>query len=293
MKKKKILVPVLLIAFSLAFLISAGFIINYAMNSGTQQGQYEDLASIVEKLQQPQNQQQQTQPTRPTFPSDYTGPTLPSQTLPPLIVSAYTEIKHPTTGATMTVLKEYAPIFEMNPHFVGWIKLSGTKINYPVVQAPYSPNYYLKRDFYKKYSEWGTIYANETAKINVPSDNVTLYGHNMNDGSMFAALHGYNKKEFYEQNPYITFDTLYEHHTYQVMAVFYTTDIPGQGFAYHTFVEGNAVSFPDYVAKCKELSLYDTGVTAVYGDKLLTLSTCDTDYYDDHGRFVVVAKRIY
>jgi sortase B len=44
------------------------------------------------------------------------------------------------------------------------------------------------------------------------------------------------------------------------------------------------------VAKCKELSLYDTGVTAAYGDKLISLSTCE--YSQVNGRLVVVAKRV-
>ena len=114
----------------------------------------------------------------------------------------------------------------------------------------------------------------------------------MADGSMLAVLHKYTSKDFYEANPYITFDTLYEHHTYQIMAVFETTDIVGDGFAYHMFVDGNIVSFPDFVAQCKKLSMYETGVNAVYGDKLLTLSTCDNNVADSHGRFVVVAKRI-
>ena len=61
-------------------------------------------------------------------------------------------------------------------------------------------------------------------------------------------------------------------------------------FAYHTFVNGDMESFSEYVAKCKELSLYDTGVSASYGDKLITLSTCE--HTIDSGRFVVVAKRI-
>lgn len=284
-KLKKYLLPALMIAFSVIFLVSAGFIIDYALDSNKQKTSYDALANMVEQIQQQIQQEQQQQNPGGDPP---VNPDIPYQ--PP--VSVYTEVTHPETGEKLNILKEYAPVFQMNSDMVGWIKLPDSKLNYPVVQTPDSANYYLKRDFYKKSSRHGTVYANELANITSPSDNITLYGHNMNDGSMFAALHGYNKKDFYDKNQYITFDTLYEHHTYQVFAVFYTTDIVGDGFAYHTFIDGNAISFADFVATCKELSLYDTGVDVNYGDKLLTLSTCDKNYWDDHGRFVVVAKRV-
>ena len=284
-KVKKYLLPGLMILFSVIFLVSAGFIIKYALDSNKQKDQYNELANMVEQVQQQIQQEQSQQPT--------TGTVEPGQVTPPVpVVSIYEEVTHPETGEKLQLLKEYAPVFQLNPDMVGWIKIANTKINYPVVQTPDSPNYYLKRDFYKESSRHGTVYANELASTTTPSDNITLYGHNMSDGSMFAALHGYNKQSFYKENPYITFDTIYEHHTYQIFAVFYTTDIVGDGFAYHTCVDGNTISFAEFVDECKALSLYDTGVDVAYGDKLLTLSTCDKNYADDHGRFVVVAKRI-
>lgn len=285
-KLKKYLLPSLMIAFSVIFLVSAGFIIDYALDSNKQKNSYDALANMVEQIQQQIQQEQGQQSTTPTVEPGQVAPP------PPPVVSIYEEVTHPATGEKLQLLKEYASVFMLNTDMVGWIKIPGTKVNYPVVQTPNSPNYYLKRDFYKESSRHGTVYANELANLTTPSDNVTLYGHNMNDGSMFAALHGYNEKSFYEKNPYITFDTIYEHHTYQIFAVFYTTDIVGDGFPYHTFVDGNTISFAEFVDECKALSLYDTGVDAAYGDKLLTLSTCDKNYADDHGRFVVVAKRI-
>ena len=284
-KMKKYLLPGLMLLFCVIFLVSAGQLVKRALESNKQAKQNEHLANLVEQVQQQMQQEGITRPPVPSGDGEVSEPYVEPDT-------AFVEITHPETGAKIKVLREYAPVFELNADMVGWITLPDSKINYPVVQTPDEPNFYLKRDFYKKTSRYGTIYANEWADVFNPSDNVTLYGHNMNDGSMFGALHGYNKKEFFEANPYIYFDTIYEHHTYQVLAVFYTTDIVGKGFAYHTFINGNAVSFEEYVDECKDLSLYDTGVTAKYGDKLLTLSTCDKDYQDDHGRFVVVAKRV-
>ena len=120
---------------------------------------------------------------------------------------------------------------------------------------------------------------------------MTIYGHNMTDGSMFATLHGYTSKEYYDANPYIYFDTLYEHRTYQVLAVF-EIDVTKSDFDYHNVVDTNAFTFQNFMDNCKKLAFYDTGVSAKYGDKLLTLSTCDKDTSTDNKRFVVVAKLV-
>ena len=134
------------------------------------------------------------------------------------------------------------------------------------------------------------IYAWEAADINKPSDNITLFGHCMKDGSMFAALSAYTNKSAWENNSLITFNTLYEYHTYKIFAVFKVSANVGN-FAYHQFVDAaNEEEFNDFVATCKDLAFYDTGITPKYGDKLITLSTCE--YTLDNGRLVVCAVRI-
>ena len=115
----------------------------------------------------------------------------------------------------------------------------------------------------------------------------------MNDGSMFAGLMKFKDKSFWEKHKTVSFDTLTDRQTYEVIAVFKTvvyTDSP-ESFKYYQFINAEtAEDLTAYVEKCKELSLYDTGVTAEYGDKLLTLSTCE--YSRTNGRLVVVAKLI-
>jgi hypothetical protein len=124
-----------------------------------------------------------------------------------------------------------------------------------------------------------------------PSDNVTIYGHNMLNGTMFADLHDYEEKSFWKNNKLVYFDTLYEYHTYEIFAVFIVSGYLDQGFNYHTFDDAaNAAEFDEFVATCKELALYDTGITPKYGEKLITLSTCDKSI--ENGRLVVVARRI-
>ena len=88
----------------------------------------------------------------------------------------------------------------------------------------------------------------------------------------------------------LIFDSLYEHRTYKIFAVFKTTAKSGQGFAYHTFIDAaHQEEFDSFISRVKELSLYDTGITPTYGDHLLTLSTCE--YSVENGRLVVVAVK--
>ena len=89
----------------------------------------------------------------------------------------------------------------------------------------------------------------------------------------------------------IQFDTLTEQAEYEIVAVFKTVAYSSEGFRYYDFVDAeDEKAFDEYVSKCKEFALYDTGVTAEYGDKLITLSTCE--YSAQNGRLVVVAKKI-
>ena len=202
-----------------------------------------------------------------------------------------TEPEETTEATEPGMIAGYEEIYNQNNDTVGWIKMEGTKMNYPVMQTPDDPNYYLYRDFDKKDSTRGSIYAWGDADINEPSDNITIFGHNMADGSMFNCLGAYTSKVAWENNPIIMFDTLYEYHTYKIFAVFKTSANMGQGFSYHKFVDAaDEQEFNEFVAKCKSLSFYDTGITPVYGDKLICLSTCE--YTLDNGRLVVAAVRI-
>ncbi len=188
-----------------------------------------------------------------------------------------------------TAAETYAPVLAQNDDFVGWLKIDGTKIDYPVLQTPDHKNYYLRRGFDKKYSYYGVPYMAEYCKIN-ESDNLVIYGHNMNNGSMFYDLTKYADPSFYKEHRYIQFDTMESFGAYEIIAVFKTTAYAEGEFEYFRFVEGDQSAFDQFVSTCKGLSLYDIEATAEYGDRLITLSTCE--YSRKNGRFVVVAKRI-
>ena len=262
---KKTLFTVTILLLVAAFGISAFMVGNYLLDGKKQAERMDDLSQLVSDAQ--------TETTAEATTEGTTEATEPKETTEP------------------GMLPGYKDIYEQNNDTVGWIKMEGTKINYPVLQTPDDPNYYLYRDFDKKESKRGSIYAWGEADINKPSDNITLFGHHMADGSMFAALNNYTSKDAWDKNNLIFFDTLNEYHTYKIFAVFKTSANVGEGFSYHKFVDAaNEEEFNEFVSTCKKLAFYDTGITPVYGDKLICLSTCE--YTLDNGRLVVCAVRI-
>lgn len=268
---KKALYAGLVIVLLLIFAVSAFFVGRYILEGREQEAQFNQLSQIKE--------QSATKPTE----------TQPNPSAP---AGAETDATQPAaTTESGGMLPDYADLYEMNDDLVGWIKIEGTKIDYPVMQTPNEADYYLHRDFTKEYSDRGCIYAREVCNLELPSDNITIYGHNMLDGSMFAALHNYKNKDFWEDNSLIFFDTLTERHTYKIFAVFKTLANVGEGFSYHQFVDAaNEAEFNEFVSTCKKLSEYDTGITPVYGDKLICLSTCEYSL-GDNSRLVVAAVR--
>ena len=266
---KKALFIVIVILLLIAFGVSAFMVGTYLLEGKAQEERNDELVNIVANAQTTQAATEAPETTAETT----------------VETTVETEPPEPT------MIPGYQEIYELNPHTVGWLKIEGTKLDYPVLQTPDDPNYYLYRDFDGKDSKRGSVYAWGAADINTPSDNITLFGHNMADGTMFATLNNYVNKYYWEENNLIFFDTLNEYHMYKIFAVFKTSANIGEGFSYHQFVDAeNEAEFDAFVQTCKSLSFYDTGITPVYGDKIITLSTCE--YTLDNGRLVVCAVRI-
>ena len=195
-----------------------------------------------------------------------------------------------TGGDSSPVHPGLLALHRENPDCIGWIKIEGTVIDYPVMYRPSEENYYLHRDFNGEYSANGCLFLSELCNPDT-SDNLIIYGHHMNSGKMFAALDRYKDSAFYLEHPLISYDTLHGSETYQVFAVFCTPVYTGNDFPYYTFTKAeDAAEYREYIKAVKERALYDTRISAVFGDRLLTLSTCE--YSQVNGRVVVMAKKI-
>ncbi len=219
--------------------------------------------------------------------------------------AVYTTTVSPSSGVGVTVhktteeveipdiLPEYQSLYASNHSLVGWIRIDDTNIDYPVMQTV-NNEYYLKHDFDQNYDKNGCIFLDADCKLYPRSTNLIVYGHHMKSGKMFGQLDKYMEEDFWAKHPSFTFDTIYEKGTYLVMYVFKSQIYKEDEitFKYYQFIDVNSeTEFNSNMNEMARMSLYDTGVTATYGDDILTLSTCDQTR--DMGRFVVVAKRLY
>lgn len=195
------------------------------------------------------------------------------------------------------VIGKYVDLYKKNQDIIGWIKVDGTRMNYPVMQTQNSPTYYLRRNFDREYSISGVPFMDAQSDIFKPTDNWLIYGHNMKDGTMFHDLLDYAEEDFYQEHKTIKFDTIYKggQGEYAIVAAFYSQiyseDKDVFKYYEHAGLTGED-EFNDYVKNVKRIAEYDTGVEAEYGDQLITLSTCSYHVADGLGRFAVVAKRI-
>ena len=185
----------------------------------------------------------------------------------------------------------YDELCAQNPDMFGWITIEGTKIDYPVMYTPEDPEYYLHRSFEKKNSASGVPFMD--AECFEGCGNYLLYGHHMNNGKMFAALLKYEDEDFWQEHKTVIFDTIEEHGEYEIFAAFrskvYKRAEKGEFIWYNYTDLTDELAFNEYIEGIESVKLYDTGITAEYGDELITLSTCGSSC---RNRFVVVAKRV-
>ena len=179
------------------------------------------------------------------------------------------------------------------PDVVAWLEVPGTNMSYPIVQGK-DNDYYLDHTYKKEYSARGSIFLDKDVNFDRPSDNFLIYGHRNQRGAMFEELLKYEKEDFFKEHKTINFTTLKDDGEYEIIAAFRSRvyyKFEKNVFRYYYFVNAeNEEAFNEYVRCAKRDSMYDTGVTANYGDQLVTLSTCA--YHTEDGRFAIVARKV-
>lgn len=216
------------------------------------------------------------------------------------------EKKHEQTLPQAEMLYSMNSLYEINNDTIGWLTIDDTNIDYPVMQSMEDEEYYLERGFDKEYNSNGCLIMdtdsvvgsgtkdNDYADGTLPSTNLIIHGHHMKNGEMFGNLDKFKDVKYFKDHRTIEFSSLYENREYEICAVFLSqvylktqTDV----FKFYNFFQADTEEeFNDFYDNIKKLSLYDTGVTAKYGDEFITLSVCA--YHVENGRLVVVGKRI-
>lgn len=180
------------------------------------------------------------------------------------------------------------PLQSKNKDYQGWLSIEGTRVDYPVMYSKEEAEYYLHRNFEKKYQLGGLPFLDKDCENPTKQQHLVIYGHNMKDGSMFADLMKYKDRKFWEENSLISIEFPEEKRWYRIFAVVLTADTK-EGLLYRNYAgSSEKEELSEFIAQACSLSLYDTGVEAGWEDQLLTLSTCE--YSRREGRLIVVAK---
>ena len=179
-----------------------------------------------------------------------------------------------------------------NKDIIGWIQIENTIIDYPLLQTT-DNSYYLTHNYKKEKSKYGSIYAKSECNIQDSNSNVIIYGHNMKDEQMFNTLLKYEDKNFYKEHKEIKVATENEESIYSIVSVFKSRVFyqdEKNVFRYYNYTKfENEQEYNTFIQNCKKIQLYETGVSAEYGEQLITLITCE--YSQENGRMVVVAKK--
>lgn len=187
----------------------------------------------------------------------------------------------------------YRDSFLANSDMAAWLHIPDTNIDYPVMWTPDNEEYYLRRSFDGSKNSNGCLILDTDSSLEPLTTNLIIHGHNMKSGAMFGKLTDYEDEVFCQEHRIITLYTPEIQRNYEVIAVFRSQVYKksDQVFKFYKFFQADtAEEFDDFYQNIKVLSLYDTGVTAEFGDCFLTLSTCS--YHVENGRFVVVAKEV-
>lgn len=281
--RKQIYERILLVIFLIAIVLTASCLIKRNIDNRNLERQQKKLVNQKESITQ-----------------DFKMPTAG-------VASVFEEIIWSSYKLSLSpkMLPEYSTLFEQNPDIVGWLKIDDTVIDYPVMQTMEDEDYYLDYDFYGKKNSNGSLILDTDSVAGVgtsemydkdkmqPTTNLIIHGHTMKSGQMFGNLNLYKDEVYGSEHRIICFDSLYEKREYELIAVFYSQvyyknqDV----FKYYNFFQADTQEqFDDWYENIKEMSLYDTGVKAEFGDGFITLSCCS--YQVEDGRFVVVGKRM-
>lgn len=188
---------------------------------------------------------------------------------------------------------KYAKLYATNPEFVGYLSADGVGLNLPVVQAS-DDKKYLEKNFRLQNTKYGCPFVTHLNNIDILDQNTVIFGHHMNNGTIFGTLDKYKTIDGFKKAPVITFNTLYQDYSWKVIAAIvtnaYAKDDNGYIFRYYFTQLSTEENFAAYLSELSQRSLYDTGVDVLPTDKLLTLSTCSHEFTD--ARFVVVARLV-
>lgn len=191
------------------------------------------------------------------------------------------------------VVNPYRDSFLANSDMAGWLQIPGTVIDYPIMWTPENEEYYLRRGFDGSRDMNGCLILDTDSCLDPLTTNLIIHGHNMRAGTMFGTLADYESEDFFQEHREVILYTKECQRKYEVISVFRSQVFKKSQkvFKFYKFFQADTQEeFDDFYENIMDLSLYDTGVTAEFGDHFITLTTCSK--HVEQGRFVVVAREV-
>ncbi len=197
------------------------------------------------------------------------------------------ETKVVLTDEQKLLYAKFEQLKAINKDIFGWIKIDGTKINYPVLRGT-DNDHYLKFNYIGDYNPGGSIFMDYTNNKKLSKNRHTvIYGHNMRDGSMLAQLHNYDNEKLFKDG-IVKIMTDEGTFTYKMFSV----HVPHENVYYFRtqFTDDN--DYYEFILGLQNSSKYKTDIVLKPTDRILTLSTCVNATVSSDYRFVVHAVLI-
>ena len=189
----------------------------------------------------------------------------------------------PTLPPTPKV--DFDSLRTVNPEIVAWLSIDGTNIDYPVAQHG-DNDYYLHHLFTGEWNSSGCLFMDCNNQTDMSDRHTIIYGHHMDNGSMFQNLMGYKDQSFYDGHP--TAQLFMPGGTYTVeFFAGYVTSVDGDAWQLDF---ASDAEFGAWIENEKEKSLFGSPVTLTAADRIVTLSTCSYEFYN--ARFVLLGRLI-
>lgn len=187
-----------------------------------------------------------------------------------------------------TVASRFQKLRRQNGDIIGWLKIEDL-VDEPVVQK--DNTYYLRRDYRGYHNVNGALFLDENADLLYRPYTLMVYGHNMKTGAMFGNLRNYENLHFYQKNPFVTFDTMYEDGRYVIFSIA-ELSLNARDRNYFSFgkLDSDNIAWrEEAISDLISHSVFYTDIDVQPEDQLLLLVTCVDD---EEERRVVAARRI-
>ena len=296
-KKKKVsdIIRTIVLTVSLvAIVVASGVLIReYKLHKDNQNLEAE-ISNLIIDVPETTTKKKPDKTEKTTKPKDKTTTAAPTTRAPtPEEQWAQIKAEYPNVVFPPNLQLKYAKLYATNQDFVGYLSAEGVGLNLPVVQTT-DDEKYLSKNFYGQSTKYGCPFVTHFNNIETLDTNTVIFGHHMNDGTVFGALDKYKTIDGFKKAPVITFNTLYRDYKWKVIAAFitnaYEKEDNGFVFRYYFTSLSTEERYAAYLNELMQRSLYDTGVDVLPSDKILTLSTCSHEF--EEARFVVVARLV-